>query len=429
MVLKEERDGWVYEDQRLHMQCAIPAACEVSMLQTPDIPELREQEKIEQEIRNPGSGKTLTELVKEKKVKTVSILVSDATRAVPTAKLASAVVKELQENQIALKDITFFVAIGVHRPATEAECQEILGDLYGEVQIENHTPFDKANLLYLGETKRGTPVYVNQRAYECDLHIQIGKVEPHEFAGFSGGRKSVLPGIAGEETIQINHRPEMILDPKAGIGILEGNPVHEDMLEAAEMFRIDFSVNCILNNTLQLSAVYAGRLQECHEQAVRYVKEILGVPFKKPDILITTPGLPLDIDFYQAVKALIALTEVLEESTTVILYCGCKEGINSPDMLSAFRSDEDLENVVAYTEEHYKIQMDHVLLLSKILRKHVRIFVVCPNIKKEDVEAMFMFPFDSLQDALEEAIRSSGKKEPDILIYPRPQTGLPKKID
>lgn len=429
MVLKKEKGGWIYEDQRLHMQCTIPAACEVSMLQTPDIPELREQEKIEQEIRSPGSGKTLTELVKEKKAKTVSILVSDATRAVPTAKLAFAVVKELQENQIALQDITFFVAIGVHRPATEAECQEILGKLHGKVKIENHTPFDKENLLYLGDTKRGTPIYVNQRAYECDLHIQIGKVEPHEFAGFSGGRKSVLPGIAGEETIQINHRPEMILDPKAGIGILEGNPVHEDMLEAAEMFRIDFSVNCILNNTLQLSAVYAGTLKECHEQAVQYVKKILGVPFKKPDILITTPGLPLDIDFYQAVKALIALTEVLEESTTVILYCGCKEGINSPDMLSAFCSDESLENVVAYTEEHYKIQMDHVLLLSKILRKHVRIFVVCPNIKKEDVEAMFMFPFDSLQEAVDEAIRSSERKDPDILIYPRPQTGLPEKTD
>lgn len=426
MELKKVCDGWLYEDQRLQIQCKIPEKCKVRMVQTPDIPEIQDPEKIRQAVRKPVSGKSLTEIVREKKIHTVSILVSDATRAVPTAKIAALIIEELIENHILLKDITFFVAIGVHRPATETEFREILGDLYGKVNIENHTPFEQDNLVYLGETKRGTPVYVNRRAYACDLHIQIGKVEPHEFAGFSGGRKSVLPGIAGEETIRINHRPAMILHPKAGIGILDGNPVHEDMVETAEIFGIDFSVNCILNNALQLSALYAGKLRECHSNAVHYVKEKLGVAFQKPDIIITTPGLPLDMDFYQSVKALIALTEVLDETTTVILYCGCKEGINSSDMISAFYSNETIEKVVSYAEEHYKIQMDHVLLLAKILRKNVQILVVCPNIKKEDLESMFMISCSSLQEALEEAIQRAGKRNPNILIYPRPQTGLPK---
>lgn len=425
MELRRENSGWAYEDRRLQMKCGIPGEYRVKMLQTPDVPEIRDYGEVQRAVREPVSGKSLTEILRGKQVHTVAVLVSDATRAVPTAEIAGVIVDELTENHIALKDITFFVAIGVHRPATEAEFREILGNLYGKVKIENHTPFAENSLICLGDTKRGTPVYVNRRAYACDLHIQIGKVEPHEFAGFSGGRKSVLPGISGEKTIRMNHRPEMILHPGAGIGILKGNPVHEDMVEAAEMFGIDFSVNCVLNGQLRLAALYAGDLRASHGNAVRYVKEKLGVCFQKPDILITTPGLPLDIDFYQSVKALIALTEVLDETTTVILYCGCREGINSPDMLEAFRSHGELEKVVSYTQEHYKIQMDHVLLLSKIFRKNIRVITVCPNLKEEDIRTMFMTPGSSLQEALEEAVKMTEKKDPQILIYPRPQTGLP----
>lgn len=187
----------------------------------------------------------------------------------------------------------------------------MLGELYGKVHIENHTPFERGNLTYLGDTSRGTPVWVNSRALACDVHIQIGKVEPHEYAGFSGGRKSVVPGIAAEETISVNHRPEMILDAKAAIGILAGNPIHEDMLEAAEMFGIDFGVNCVLNQSLDITEVFAGSLRESHENAVQYVRDRICVPLSVPDVIVTTPGEPLDIDFYQSLKALIALTEIL----------------------------------------------------------------------------------------------------------------------
>ena len=130
---------------------------------------------------------------------------------VATAPMARVAVDELVKGGIELENITFFVAIGVHRPATEDEMRCALGELYGKVECVNHTPFDKDNLIYLGDSSNGTPVTVNRRAYECDVHVQIGKVEPHEFAGFSGGRKSVLPGISSEETIRINHRPELSL--------------------------------------------------------------------------------------------------------------------------------------------------------------------------------------------------------------------------
>lgn len=415
-----------YIDQVLDVTFEVPQGWKGAYTQTPPLNPIEDEKIVEDAIKNPKFGLSLQEIVKKKQAKNACVLVSDATRAVPTSRQLRFVVEELVDAGMAYEDIHAFVAIGVHRDATEEEMKRMLGDLYGKISIENHTPFDKDKLIYLGDTSTGTPVWVNKRAYECDLHIQIGKVEPHEFAGFSGGRKSVLPGISAEDTIIINHRPEMILHEKAAIGVLEGNPVHIDMVETAEWFGIDFAVNCILNNNLELSAVFAGELVPCHEAAIQSVREILGVTIEKqPEILVTTPGNPLDIDFYQTVKALIALTEVLNENTVVVLYCGCPEGVNSPDMLRAFGSSKDLEEVVAFTTENYKIQMDHVLLLSKIFRKNVKIVLCCPNVTDEEAEQMFMIPAHSPEEALQKAMELSGKEEGTILFYPRPQTGLP----
>lgn len=422
--LVKERDGRIYRDDEREVSLRIPRNWEASLCTGKRLPGLSEDE-IEKKICGLPAGRALRDIAREKGAQTACILISDATRAVPTSILAKYVVSELQAGGIGLDNITFFVAIGVHRPATEQEFREMLGELYGKVHIENHTPFCRENLIYLGDTRRGTPVRVNRRACECDLHVQIGKVEPHEFAGFSGGRKSVLPGIAGEETILVNHRPEMILDEKASTGVLKGNPVHEDMEEAAELFGVDFAVNCILNQDLEIADVFAGGLKECHSTAVEYVRDRLFVEVKKTDVIITTPGEPLDIDFYQAVKALIALTEIMDEVPCVVLYCNCREGINSADMLSAFQKSDDLEEVVRYVTENYKIQMDHVLLLSKILRKKVKVYVVCPNIEDKNIEDMFMIPCASLQAAVEKASEYLKKDTLRLLFYPYPQTGLP----
>lgn len=414
-----------YKDESLGISCGIPKGWEAQLVETPQVQAIDAEEKIESAIKNPKYGEALREIAKRKKAKTACILVSDATRAVPTARLLKYVVEELCDGGLALENIHVFVAIGVHRDATLGEMQTFLGEYHGKISIENHTPFDKDKLQYLGSTSGGTPIWVNKKAWECDLHIQIGKVEPHEFAGFSGGRKSVLPGIAGEETIIVNHRPDMILNKKSAIGVLEGNPVHCDMEETAEKFGIDFGVNCILNNQLELSAVFAGEMKICHRAAIDWVRTRLGVDVKRPDVLVTTPGQPLDIDFYQTLKALIALTEVLDKDTIAILYCGCPEGVNSVDMLQAFASSDQLEEAISYTVENYKIQMDHTLLVGKILRKNVRILVCCSNISDEDVEKMFMTPCHSLEEALEKAREISGKENGKILFYPRPQTGLP----
>lgn len=427
MYTIERLDGLVtYRDKAEQITLSIPEADFAGMLQTKSIPSLTDDDAFRRAVLMPISGLPLSQIARIKQAKTACILVSDATRAVPTARVAAIIVDELIAGGMPLSGITFFVAIGVHREASEDEMRCFLGDtLYGKVHIENHTPFDADNLINLGDTSRGTPVEVNKRAYQCDLHIQIGKVEPHEFAGFSGGRKSVLPGIASERTIIINHRPEMISNAMSTIGVLAGNPVHEDMLEAAQLFHIDFAVNFILNNTLEPAALFAGGMLESHNTAVDFVREYLGVVMKRPDIIVTTPGQPLNIDFYQTVKALIALTEIADETITIVLYSDCPEGLNAPDMLRAFTSSDKLEEVLRFSTENYRIQMDHVLLLAKLFKKHIKIIVYSPNITEDELSGMFFIPCSNAEELMETAYRVCGKEHPKVLFYPRPQTGLP----
>ncbi len=426
VTLERRNDHFIYADTEMNVRIPLPENVRANLVQTAQIPEMKEEAAIRRAVREPVCGLTLPEIVRQKQAETACVLISDATRAVPTAKMLKYVVEELAEGGIRPENILCVVAIGVHRNATEEEIRTALGDLYGKVKAENHEPYNKNALVDLGRTSFGTPVLVNRRAYECDIHIQIGKVEPHEFAGFSGGRKSVLPGISSEETIHINHRPEMILHPNAANGKLAGNPVHQDMVEAARKFGIDFGVNCVLNRDLKLAAVFAGDLEASHEAAVNYVREKLIVKLKKPDVIVTKPGQPLDIDFYQSVKALIALTEVLDQDIQVVLYCGCREGVNSPDMLRAFRSGSTIAEAIHWTTDHYEIQMDHVLLLSKIFRKGVKIRVVCPNTADNELSDMFFQPETSLEEAIAGALSDCGKAEPLVTFYPSPQTGLPE---
>lgn len=424
-TLENIGDKAVFRDTFLNVQFSVPKSNCLGMCETNPIEPIKKDSEIKKAFQFPVSGKSLSIIARERGCKTACIIISDATRGIPTSTLAALTIEELLNGGILLENIFFFVAIGVHRPSTEDEMKGFLGNYYGKVHIENHTPFDLENIIFLGKTSIGTPVSVNRRAYECDLHIQIGKVEPHEFAGFSGGRKSVLPGISSEKTIKHNHRPEMIMNPSASIGALENNPINIDMTEAAELFHIDFGVNCILNNEMQIAAVFTGGLVESHQAAVDFVRSYLSVRLTKPDILVITPGEPLDIDFYQTVKALISVTDILNEDIVTILYCGCKEGINSPDMFRAFKYSSNLEEVIEFATENYEIQMDHVLLLSKILRKNAKIILCCPNIHENDIRDMFMIPCKNPNEAINLACSLAKKQNPKVLFYPRPQTGLP----
>ncbi len=357
---------------------------------------------------------------------TAAVLVSDATRAVPTQAIVPYVMEELRVGGIRPENVTFIVATGVHRPATDDEMRRILGPEWsGRVRIENHDPYDEKKLAFLGVTRYGTPVSVNRRAYESDLRIVIGKVEPHEFAGFSGGRKSVLPGIASEKTIKANHRPEMILDPAAAIGVYDGNPVSGDMIEAAEMFGVDFCVNVLADSVGGIADVVCGDIRESHERAVEALKKRIAVPFpSRCPVLVTTPGRPLNINLYQSIKCIIASAPIVEDDGVIVAYSECAEGVGSVDMLRPYENARNAGDVIDFLLRNYEIQMDHSLLLSKILQRGVRVVLVAPNVGDETARLMGLIPAGSLDDGIRIAagLARAGSR---ISFFPCPQRCLP----
>ncbi len=356
----------------------------------------------------------------------VAIIVADSTRGVPTAKVMPLILEELDSAGVDKGGITVVIATGVHRPATNAEISDIVGkDNLSGITVISHDPYDAGKLVYLGKTTYGTPVEVSRTVHEADLRISVGKVEPHEFAGFSGGRKSVLPGIASERTIEINHRPEMLMSAEARPGRLLDNPIHLDMMEAAGMMKIHFSINLVLNQAGETIGIFTGDVMEAHQAAVEFMRSFCQISLKaRPDIIVTTPGRPLNINFYQSVKPLIALAPVMAEGGVLVLYSSCCDGIGTTDMLIPYEGSHDAKEVIERLNADYKIQMDHALLLGKILLKGVRIVVSSPNVEDAILHKMLLGSAASPQQALDMALGMVSKPDPSVLFFPQAQRAL-----
>jgi len=377
-------------------------------------------------LKNPYGVARLKDIARGRK--RVVILVSDYTRAVPAKILLPPLVDELRQAGISESQITIIIAGGLHRPSTREEIARIIGNDWDErLTVVNHNALDSDRLTFLGKTKRGSPVWINSLVSESDLCIALGQIEPHEYAGFTGGRKSILPGVSGEETIRFNHSPEMIEHPLAKPGMLEGNPVHEDMVECALMAGVDFIVNVVVNRDLKIIGVFAGGMLEAHSQGVDFVNSFSRVEIPtQPDIIITTPGKPLDVDFYQSLKALIAVDAIASPETIVVFYSSCQDGLGSMgrEMLKAFQDATTPEEVEARVRSNYRVQMDHAFILSKIMQKGIKIIAHSPNVPLNIIKEM-MIPADSVQEGLDMALQLSKKKTPRVLIYPEAQRTLP----
>lgn len=418
--VQEEGKMIRYMDEEEGRTLLLPKENFLGLFETGNPPSMKPEEYKTAVVHPVDGGEKLSDIVRRKKAKTACIIISDATRGVPTDRVAPYLLEELAAGGIQDQDIVFVVALGVHRDATQREMQDFLGEMYGRFRIENHDAFDENKLVYLGETSRKTPVKVNKTVYESDVVITVGKVELHDMAGFSGGRKSILPGVASEETIVVNHRPEMMVDPGSYAGNLKGNPIHEDMLETARMCGVDYSVNIVMNQEYDIAGIFAGDLQKSHEAAAEFLKGFCHVALpEKPDIYVVCPGKPLSIDMYQGVKALIALHSMADENTTIVIYGSFDEGINSVDFLEPFRMYPDLEELKNFVWNNYKIQMDHIVPIREILRKKTRILVVSDNVAEKDLKAMHMEKKATLQEAVDAAMEGCGKARPRVAICPQ----------
>jgi nickel-dependent lactate racemase len=349
----------------------------------------------------------------------ILVVVNDHTRPTPTAEV-------LKNLHLTGKEVTTIIASGSHRPPDASEIREIIGNEappYGG-RVVVHNCRDTNSLKPLGRTSRGTELYVNSLLFNADGIIPIGSVEPHYFAGFTGGRKFLLPALAGFDSIEANH--SLAADESGRVLALEGNPVHEDFMEALGMFgRFDdiFSIQLVVNQKTQVSYACSGHITKSFEEAVEHAKDIY-VPKvqRKADIVISVNDPPLDIDLYQSQKALDNVKLAVKQGGIIILVSSCREGVGDEHFYKLLTA----ENAGLGKENARKFGYHKAVKLTNLL-KTASIFTVT-NLPSSIPKAIGLTPYPNVQEAFEGATKVKGKNA-DVLVVlnggitvPVPQT-------
>jgi nickel-dependent lactate racemase len=289
-----------------------------------------EQAAILAALRSPTRAQPLRELVRPGD--SVAVVFSDLTRPMPNDRVLPPLLRELARSGVPDKQIVLINALGTHRAQTEAELERMLGsEIARRYRIVQHNAWDGENLVEAGYNRAGRRVRINRAYMAASVRLLTGFIEPHLFAGFSGGPKAVLPGIADIETILDNHGPSMVADPQATWAVTEGNPVWEEMLAVAQSTVPAFLLNVTLNKGRQITGVFAGDLVAAHRAGTAFVREITMRPVPEPfDIVITSnSGYPLDLNLYQAVKGMSAAAQIVRPGGDIILAAECWDGVPS----------------------------------------------------------------------------------------------------
>jgi nickel-dependent lactate racemase len=374
-----------------------------------------QEELIEASLDSPIGSAKLEALAKGKK--NIVIISSDHTRPVPSKIITPILLRRIREVQPDA-NITILVATGFHRPSTHQE----LVDKYGEEivdreQIVMHVSTADTDQVRIGTLPSGGECIVNRLAQEADLLLSQGFIEPHLFAGFSGGRKSVLPGISSYKTIMANHCSEFINSPHARPGSLKDNPIHADMLYAAKTANLRFILNVVLNGKKEVIASFAGDLEAAHAAGCEFLTELAEAPKALSEITISTNGgYPLDQNIYQAVKGMVSAEATNKEDGVIIMVAGLADGTGGEGFyknIANSKTPQEFLDLVARTPRNKTIPDQwESQVLARILSKH-RVIMVSDLIKPEIVENMHMEHATSMNLALRRAYELQG---PDAKI-------------
>ncbi|MBL8173530.1 MAG: nickel-dependent lactate racemase [Bryobacterales bacterium] len=285
--------------------------------------------EVRRALRHPTGTAPLREMVR--RGESVAIIVNDITRLTRSELMLPLLVEELSAAGVRDSDIVIVFALGIHRPQTDGERRRIIGDdLYRRLRSIDHDAFDEANLVHIGDTSFGNRVEINRTVWEADRIVLTGEIIYHLIAGYSGGRKSLVPGVASARTTTFNHN--MIFDPRCRSGALEGNPAHEDLLEGARLAEPDFILNLVLSPEGQLVRAVAGDMEQAHREGCKVVDAMLRADLDAPfDLIIASAGgYPLDIDLRQAHKGLENAVQALRPGGAILFYAECPSGSGHP---------------------------------------------------------------------------------------------------
>jgi nickel-dependent lactate racemase len=374
-------------------------------------------------IQNPIESAPLSEIAR--RGRKVAISVCDITRAQPRREMLSAVLSQMPE--IRPEDVTILIATGTHRTNTNEELEAMVGrEILSRYRVINHDARDASSLESVGRTTTGAPIYLKREWLQADVRLTTGFVEPHFFAGFSGGPKMVAPGLAGLETVMTLHNAERIGHPRATWGITHGNPIHDDVREIAKMTGVQFAVDVTLNREQRITAVFAGDLFEEHRRACELAKREamreVATPF---DVVLTTnSGYPLDQNLYQAVKGISAAARVVKPGGTIICAAECRDGLPNHGaygrVLASQPSPQCLLDMIkspGYAmADQWQVQIQAQIQLA------ANVLVKTRGLSHDELKAAHFQPIDDVDAAVCDALRVAGPESTLCVLPQGPQT-------
>ena len=377
-----------------------------------------EAELVREALANPISTPRLCELAKGKN--RIVLVTSDHTRAVPSKLTLPLLLEEIRRGNPEA-DITILIATGLHRATTEEEQRRMFGDaIVDNEKIVVNQAFVDEDFEKVCNLPSGAELWVNKVALHCDLLVTEGFIEPHFFAGFSGGRKSILPGICNAATVNENHSYKAISSPYSTTGVLEHNPIHEDMVCAARAVNVQFIMNVALNAEKKVIAAFAGDLEQAHEKGVTFVRSLAQCPSVEGDIVITSNGgYPLDQNLYQSPKAVATAEACCREGGVIIMCASCCDGMGGThfeklivkgtvDEIDAYLSKIPPKETIP---EQWCAQ-----IFARILKKH-KVILVTTYLDHELVRKANMIPASTPDEALEMAYEIMGR-DAEVVVIP-----------
>ena len=384
------------------LSAIIPDDIKVDFLEANEVNTGDEVDNITAAIHNPINSKRFKDFLRE--ARKVLVIVNDATRPTPTRKILEFIFDDLKQSAF-----TFIIATGAHRGPSPEEYLQIFGPCYQQIKdrIIVHDSRNKKDMVFLGKSANGTQIFLNNACVTADKIIVISSVEPHYFAGYTGGRKSFLPGIAGFRTIEQNHK--LALDPRAQALTLDGNPVHEDMMDAVNLIKQDiFAIMTVLDKRHNVYATCCGHINDSFHAAIKKANEVFAAPLEtKADIVVSVVNFPQDIDLYQAQKGIDNAKLALNKNGILILVAKCRCGIGGKAFADLLGSSKTPEDALETIQKGYVLGYHKAAKMAQI-NLWAQIWGVT-DIPPAVISKLFIKPFSNLQSALDQAIEEKGR--------------------
>ena len=404
-----------YNDQALTFE--LPEGWTLLTMSEPkDVPPAESVEQLVREaLKNPIGMAPLAEIVSSLQNRTAVIISEDQTRPAPVGEVALPLINELNALGIDDEDIEVVIGRGTHREITQSELRQKLGDeVLSRVKVSVHDADDEGNLVNVGTTTRGTPCWANRKVVEAGLKVGIGTINPHYFAGYGGGPKIILPGVSGRDSVRHNH--VLMREPNTTQGVTDGNPLWEDMLEAARLVGLDMKIDCLLNAEKKIYKIFVGDVEEAQREAIKGLKEVYGAPVPRQADVTITSAFPLETNMIQSGKAILLADDITKPGGTVILLSACPDG-PGPLMYETLSQKPGPEEVVDWIAEG-KASTTGGPMASRLRRllSTKSLLIVTEGLTKEQLADMEIGHATSSEDALTQVAQRYASAE--VIVLP-----------